>query len=137
MRSGELAAVSRHFNLWSLKTGRFLPGHNSTYRDIYWQYSLLMRAHDFPIVKSTWVLGTSMLATIFFAKHWMGRWTSDDGFRSGCQNVSQHQQQSFSGLHYNLGNHSNHNIDSPGFKPFTVIRWTSERRLGKRIAEND
>ena len=24
---------------------------------------------------------------------------SDDGFRSGCQNVSQHQQQSFSGLH--------------------------------------
>ena len=25
---------------------------------------------------------------------------SDDGFRSGCRNVSQHQQQSFSGLHY-------------------------------------
>ena len=28
---------------------------------------------------------------------------SDDGFRSGCRNVSQHQQQSFSGLHYQPG----------------------------------
>ena len=28
---------------------------------------------------------------------------SDDGFCSGCQNVSQHQQQSFSGLHYKPG----------------------------------
>ena len=28
---------------------------------------------------------------------------SDDGFRSGCRNVSQHQQQSFSGLHYKPG----------------------------------
>ena len=28
--------------------------------------------------------------------------TSDDGFRSGCRNVSQHQQQS-SGLHYKPG----------------------------------
>ena len=27
----------------------------------------------------------------------------DDGFRSGCRNVSQHQQQSFSGLHYKPG----------------------------------
>ena len=27
---------------------------------------------------------------------------SDDGFRSGCRNVSQHQQQSLSGLHYKL-----------------------------------
>ena len=28
----------------------------------------------------------------------------------------------FSGLHYmNPDDHSNHNIDSPGFKPFTVI----------------
>ena len=73
MRSGELAAVSRHSNLWSLKTGRFLPGHNSTYREIYWQYSLLMHAHDFAIVKSTWALGTSMLATIFFAKQLDGK----------------------------------------------------------------
>ena len=28
---------------------------------------------------------------------------ADDGFRSGCRNVSQHQQQSFSGLHYKPG----------------------------------
>ena len=28
---------------------------------------------------------------------------SDDGFRLGCRNVSQHQQQSFSGLHYKPG----------------------------------
>ena len=28
---------------------------------------------------------------------------SDDGFRSSCRNVSQHQQQSFSGLHYKPG----------------------------------
>ena len=28
---------------------------------------------------------------------------SDDGFHSGCRNVSQHQQQSFSGLHYKPG----------------------------------
>ena len=28
---------------------------------------------------------------------------SDVGFRSGCRNVSQHQQQSFSGLHYKPG----------------------------------
>ena len=28
---------------------------------------------------------------------------SDDGFRSGCRNVGQHQQQSFSGLHYKPG----------------------------------
>ena len=28
---------------------------------------------------------------------------SDDGFRSGCQSVSQHQQQSFSRLHYKPG----------------------------------
>ena len=27
----------------------------------------------------------------------------DNGFRSGCRNVSQHQQQSFSGLHYKPG----------------------------------
>ena len=27
----------------------------------------------------------------------------NDGFRSGCRNVSQHQQQSFSGLHYKPG----------------------------------
>ena len=45
---------------------------------------------------------------------------SDDGYRSGCRNVSQHQQQS-SGLHYNPDDRSNHNIDSPGFKPFTVV----------------
>ena len=28
---------------------------------------------------------------------------SDDGFRRGCRNLSQHQQQSFSGLHYKPG----------------------------------
>ena len=31
------------------------------------------------------------------------RRTVDDGFRSGCRNVSQHQQQSFSGLGYKPG----------------------------------
>ena len=43
-----------------------------------------------------WSVGvfTSDRLTIFY---------SDDGFRSGCRNVSQHQQQSFAGLHYKPG----------------------------------
>ena len=32
--------------------------------------------------------------------HYNSCYYSDDGFRSGCRNVSQHQQQSFSGLHH-------------------------------------
>ena len=41
---------------------------------------------------------------------------SDDGFRSGCRNVSQHQQQSFSGLHYKPGRSPNHNSRSKCYK---------------------
>ena len=50
---------------------------------------------------------------------------SDDGFRSGCRNVmsvntnnSTSPSQDYT---TNPDDHSNHNIDSPGFKPFTVI----------------
>ena len=49
-----------------------------------------------------------------YAGHPFNAVYSDDGFRSDCRNVSQHQQQSFSGLHYKPGR---------SLKPQRSIAW--------------
>ena len=55
--------------------------------------------------------------------------SDDDGFRSGVEtsvNTNNSPSQDYT---TNPDDHSNHNIDSPGFKPFTVILCHIVERL--------
>ena len=45
----------------------------------------------------------------------------EDDYRSGCRNVSHCHQQFFSELH-TRGDHTREATDSPGFKPFTMLK---------------
>ena len=58
---------------------------------------------------------------------------SEDDFRSGCRNVCQ-QQQLFSELPSPGRSHYIRTTDTPGFKPFTMLR--SLGRQSKRLANN-
>ena len=53
--------------------------------------------------------------------------SSDDGFRSGCRNVSQHQQQSFSGIHYKPGRSL-----KPQQKPYDYLLITYRKKFNGR-----